>query len=96
MKTKLFYIYFTLLSMIVYSCKGDNFNNGYIQYSPLQLSNDDKELILSKIKSQDDSYDPIGKMLTNEIKSWNYHTDAISGTLHQVRSSFNYAVRSHL
>jgi hypothetical protein len=78
--------------MIVYSCKGDNFNNGYIQYSPLQLSNDDKELILSKIKSQDDSYDPIGKMLTNEIKSWNYHTDAISGTLHQVRSSFNYAV----
>ncbi len=92
MKTRLFYIYFTLLSMIVYSCKGDNFNNGYIQYSPLQLSNDDKELILSKIKSQDDSYDPIGKMLTNEIKSWNYHTDAISGTLHQVRSSFNYAV----
>ena len=92
MKTKLFYIYFALLSMIVCSCDGHNFNNGYIQYSPLQLSNDDKELILDKIKSQDDSYDPKGKMLTKEIKSWNYHTDTLSGILHEVRSSFNYAV----
>ncbi|MCD8138070.1 MAG: hypothetical protein LUH01_19795 [Parabacteroides gordonii] len=40
----------------------------------------------------DQLYDPEGKMITQELKGWNYHTDAEIGIFHDVRSSFYYAV----
>jgi len=69
-----------------------NYNDGYIKYSPTKLSKADKTILRNIIENQNKSYDSNGKMLTSVIRAWNYHTDAMSGTFHQVRSSFTYAV----
>jgi hypothetical protein len=36
-------------------------------------------------------YDDAHKMVTTKLEGWNYHTDAESGTFHEVRASLNYA-----
>jgi hypothetical protein len=58
-----------------------------------KLSQRDRELLLKSLQTQDHEYDSSAKMLTKELKGWNYHTDAVSGNFHDVRSSLYYAIK---
>jgi len=69
-----------------------SFNDGFIQYGALNLSNTDKQILKDNIKLMDEKYDPSIKMIKKELTGWNYHTDAQTGTFHEVRASFYYAV----
>lgn len=68
------------------------YNDGFIQYGPVKLSDADKQILLDNLKSMDEKYDPAGKMITKEINAWNYHTDAMSGKFHEMRVSFAYVI----
>ena len=52
----------------------------------------DRQILLKNIAEMDKRYDLEGRMITKVIKDWNYHTDAMNGTFHEVRASFYYAV----
>ncbi|MCU7549795.1 hypothetical protein OCK74_11755 [Chitinophagaceae bacterium LB-8] len=56
-----------------------------------KLSKQERNWLLSSINELDGKYDPKEKMLTQKLKGWNYHTDAISGTFHDTRASLFYA-----
>lgn len=90
MKRKLFYI--LLILIISSACSSEIYNDGFVQYGPINISVPDNLILLENIKSMDKKYDPAKKMITKEINSWNYHTDAMSGKFHEVRASFSYAV----
>lgn len=82
-----------LLMLVVTACAGrKEYNDGYIKYGPLEISQTDKEILLEKIRECDPKYDPEGCMLTQVLNGWNYHTDAQSGTYHDTRASLFYAV----
>lgn len=84
---------FVLFSVLIGSaCTDGIYNDGFIQYAPVKLSEADKQILLENLKTMDGKYDPEGKMITKEIIAWNYHTDAMSGKFHEVRASFGYAV----
>ncbi len=84
---------FVLFSVLISSAYTSGaYNDGFIQYGPVKLSDADKQVLLDNLKSMDEKYDPAGKMITKEINAWNYHTDAMSGKFHEVRASFAYAV----
>ena len=68
------------------------YNDGIITYAPVKLTDEEKQVIRKSVERQEERYDPAGKMLTSVLNGWNYHTDAQSGTFHQVRGSFSYAV----
>jgi len=70
----------------------DKFSNGYIKYQTVDLNSNEKEIIRKSIAGQHAKYDVQAKMLTKVINGYNYHTDAVTGTFHEVRSSFGYAV----
>lgn len=57
------------------------------------LSRHDRELLAKSLKEEDVQYDPNAKMLTTELKGWNYHTDAASGDYHDARASLYYAIK---
>ena len=82
-----------LLMLVVTACAGrKEYNDGYIKYGPLEISQTDKEILLEKIRECDPKYDTEGCMLTQVLNGWNYHTDAQSGTYHDTRASLFYAV----
>lgn len=82
-----------LLGLLMCSCNSaQSYNDGFVQYSPFRISEIEKQLLLGNIQSLDQRYDPKGKMITKKLTGWNYHTDALSGTFHEVRASFSYAV----
>lgn len=85
-------IYILLTGLIVSACGDDIYNDGFIKYEPVKVSDSQRAVILKSLESFDKRYDPDGKMLIREINKWNYHTDAMSGFFHEVRTSFNYAV----
>jgi hypothetical protein len=95
-KVSFSYILVVLLS--IFSCKKadlsaqSGFSNGIIKYEQVKLSNEEKEVIRQSISGLHSRYDPGQKMLTKVINGYNYHTDAETGTYHEVRASFNYAV----
>lgn len=64
----------------------------FIQYKPVHLTSDEKKLLNESLGKLHDRYDPKERMLTRTLNAWNYHTDAQSGTFHEVRTSFGYAV----
>ena len=68
------------------------YNDGFIQYEPTIISKADQAILKKNIAEMDKLYDPEGKMITQVLKGWNYHTDAESGTFHDVRASLYYAV----
>ncbi|WP_288360071.1 hypothetical protein [uncultured Bacteroides sp.] len=73
-------------------CQSKTYNDGFVQYEPIHVSDTDKQILLKYISEMDKLYNPEGKMITQVLEGWNYHTDAESGTFHDVRSSFRYAV----
>jgi hypothetical protein len=70
----------------------DSFSDGIIKYQAVRLTDNEKEIIRKSIADQHSKYDVQEKMLTKVINGYNYHTDAETGTYHEVRASFNYAV----
>lgn len=90
---RLFFTCATMFFLSNYLFGNNNaFNDGYIQYGSINLSKADKQILIDNIKLMDEKYDPSIKMITKELSGWNYHTDAQSGTFHEVRASFYYAV----
>ena len=84
---------FLLAGLIGWSCSnGGQYNDGYIKYEPVTVSDFDRQILLKNIAEMDKRYDLEGRMITKVIKDWNYHTDAMNGTFHEVRASFYYAV----
>lgn len=53
----------------------------------------DRERLAEALKKLDSLYDPQEKMLNRKLTGWNYHTDATSGTFHEVRGSLSYAAK---
>ena len=90
MKNKSLILAFCFCLSLSYLVPAYQDNN--IQYSEVQLSAAEKDLVRESLKSLHEKYDPDIKMLTSRIAGYNYHTDATSGIFHQVRSSFTYAV----
>lgn len=87
------FIFVLLTGMACFSCNSSKqYNDGYIKYEPVTIPDFDKQILLKNIAEKERSYDPEGKMITQVIKGWNYHTDAVSGVFHDVRASFHYAV----
>lgn len=68
------------------------FKDDYITYAPVKLTAAEKQTLKTYLDKLHDRYDEKEKMLTRTLTDWNYHTDAQSGTFHEVRASFNYAV----
>lgn len=68
------------------------YTDDYIHYEPVHLTPAEKQILKSSLDKLHDQYDEKEKMLTRSLTAWNYHTDAQSGTYHEVRASFNYAV----
>lgn len=67
------------------------FTDESITYAPVHLTPLEKQTLKVSLDKLHDKYDEKEKMLTRTLTSWNYHTDAQSGTFHEVRSSFSYA-----
>ena len=89
------YTVLLLIACLLFSCTSKApkvYNDGFITYAPVSLTDDEKAIIRKSVERQEDRYDPAGKMLVSELNGWNYHTDALTGKFHQVRGSFSYAV----
>ena len=82
------------LLLLIFGCTTgqSSFNDGFIAYEPISVSEADCQVLLKNISEMDQKYDPNGKMITQVLNGWNYHTDAESGTFHATRSSLYYAV----
>ncbi len=72
--------------------KSGRFQDDYISYEPVNLTENEKQILRESLTDLNKRYDPDGKMLTKTLTGWNYHTDAQSGVFHEVRTSFYYAV----
>jgi hypothetical protein len=83
---------FSVICLLNFSCSTNGYKDKNIQYNKVQLTPEEKLIVSQSLDGMHDKYDPEGKMLTNLIDGYNYHTDAISGKFHHVRSSFSYAV----
>lgn len=81
-----------LLLFVSCTTNQSSFNDGFIAYEPISVSEADCQVLLKNISEMDQTYDPNGKMITQVLNGWNYHTDAESGTFHDTRSSLYYAV----
>ena len=93
MNSRVLGICFLLVGLMIVSCNSQqSYNDGFIKYEPTRISDFDKKILLQNLQEMDKRYDPEGKMITQEIKGWNYHTDAMTGRFHEVRGSFSYAV----
>jgi hypothetical protein len=92
------YLYFFILFSVVlfYSCLSGKTSGSYkddnISYEPVNLTEAEKQILRESLAGLHERYDPDGKMLTRTLTGYNYHTDALTGTFHEVRASFNYAV----
>lgn len=90
MKVKLL---FTLLVFILISCKPTGeYTDEYITYGKEELSPAQREALARSLQGRHGQYDPDGHMITQKLGGWNYHTDAESGTFHEVRGSLYYAI----
>jgi len=81
-----------LTGLLLLSCSTGIYNDNVICYKQIQLSPDDKQTLMEQLKDLNPQYDPDERMITRKLTGWNYHTDAQSGTFHEVRASFYYAV----
>lgn len=86
------YAVFLWAMLMMASCANQAYNDGYITYAPVELTPEEKEILLEKIKANESNYDPEDRMITQVLRGWNYHTDASSGTFHDTRGSLFYAV----
>jgi hypothetical protein len=67
------------------------FTDENIRYEPVNLTAEEKKIVAKLLANSHSQYDPKEKMLAKKLGAWNYHTDAETGTFHDVRSSLNYA-----
>jgi len=67
------------------------FTDENIRYEPVNLTAEEKKIVAKLLASSHSQYDPKEKMLAKKLGAWNYHTDAETGTFHDVRASFTYA-----
>ena len=74
-------------------CSSSISNDSNIRYGQIQLSSEEKQILKGLLEDLHSNYDADKKMITTKLNGWNYHTDAQSGTFHDVRSSLNYAVK---
>jgi hypothetical protein len=90
------YILLIISIVICYSCISDKTSGSYkddnISYEPVSLTDSEKQILIESLSGLHERYDSNEKMLTKTLTGWNYHTDAQTGTFHEVRASFNYAV----
>jgi hypothetical protein len=98
MKVSVFFILIFLL-FFSYSCKNEKSTDGLsvikddaIQYEPVQLTLDEKQIVTGWLNTLHTRYDPAEKLIKTTLNGYNYHTDATSGIYHEVRISFDYAV----
>ncbi len=66
---------------------------GAMQAQQNKFSKQEHIWLFNALKELDKKYDSKEKMLTKNLEGWNYHTDAVSGTYHDVRASLFYAVK---
>lgn len=92
MRQIVLYVNILLVGICISCSSGKKYNDGFVKYEPFIASDLDKQILYENIQQMDKLYDPEGKMITQVLNGWNYHTDAESGTFHDVRSSFYYAV----
>ena len=81
-----------LILLFLFSCSKSGYRDDHIQYQTVQMSPDEKKIVMESLKGMHEKYDPEMKMLTSKLNGYNYHTDASVGVFHQIRSSFSYAV----
>ncbi len=92
--------YFYLILFILLTCTatdltaqtGGNTVYGNIQYAPVNLSKEEKISLAKTVESVGRNFDSLENMVLTTINGYNYHTDASSGRLHQLRGSFSYAL----
>lgn len=63
-----------------------------IHYTPVNLSKEEKSALSKTVENIHPNFDPAEKMVLTTLNGYNYHTDAASGRLHQLRASFSYAL----
>lgn len=68
-----------------------SYNDGYIKYQKAKISEEDKQKVLAYINDEKAKYDTRENLITREITAWNYHTDTVGATYHDVLQSFHYA-----
>ncbi|GAA4444146.1 hypothetical protein GCM10023091_33860 [Ravibacter arvi] len=88
-----FLLFLCALSFVLRAQHSPTFDNGVVRFGPVALNEAEKNVLLDGLDALNDRYDPAAKMLTRKLNGYNYHTDAESGVFHEVRASFNYAVR---
>ena len=92
------YFYLTLFISVICTAKdlkaqtGGNIVYGNIQYAPVDLSKEEKKSLTKTVEGVHPNFDPAENMVLTTINGYNYHTDASSGRLHQLRGSFSYAL----
>ena len=87
------YLCLCVAAGLLFSCTGGGvYNDGYVTYTPVRLTPEEKEIVAKALEPMHEYYEPDFRMLARDIKAWNYHTDALSGHFHEVRGSFHYAV----
>lgn len=95
MKTNIYILLFVSI-IFCFSCGSEKnagtFKDDHIFYEPVNLTENEKQILNESLNDLHERYDPKVKMLTKTLTGWNYHTDAQSGIFHEVRASFNYAV----
>jgi len=86
-------IIIVIIASFLLSCSSKSYNDGIIQYEQVSLTIEDKQILKGFLEDIHTKYDPDEKMTASKLKGWNYHTDAQSGTYHDIRGSFSYAVK---
>ncbi|MEJ7768159.1 MAG: hypothetical protein WKF89_10140, partial [Chitinophagaceae bacterium] len=68
-------------------------STSFIRLNPVKLSATNKSQLAESLHEKHARYDSTEMMLTRNISEYNYHTDALSGNFHDVRTSLQYAVQ---
>lgn len=88
------HVFLLFFLMINLGCLSGNIDirSDNIYIPRLTLSVEDKKILAERIRLFGKRYDDEKCMLLRKIGSWNYHTDAVDTTYHEVRGSLHYAV----
>jgi hypothetical protein len=61
-------------------------------YNSIALSKSDKKILKSLLQKEEKNFDTKENMIVTKVNGYQYHTDAITGDYHHVRTSFQYAL----
>src|SRR5690606_30282481 len=88
-----FLLFLLIPSFLLKAQHSANYDNGIIRFGPFIPGTKEKEILRVGLGALHERYDEEENMITRKLGGYNYHTDAESGIFHDVRASFNYAVR---